>query len=224
MADETTERVIETGPEDADAAVILLHGLGDSGEGLAGLAPHLQLPEGARVRFLFPDAPVRPVTINGGMSMRAWYDIDPSAPDSGDDDIRASAAIAGALVARECERGLAPGRIVLGGFSQGGVIALEAGIAADRRLAGLIALSTYLHDPDHADARVGLANAEAAVFIAHGSGDPMIPIARAAGSRTSLEQLGYRVEWHEYPMGHEVCMPEIRDLSAWLAERLPVTP
>ncbi|MDZ7825058.1 MAG: carboxylesterase [Gammaproteobacteria bacterium] len=164
------------------------------------------------------------MTINGGMAMRAWYDIDPAAPDSGADGIRASAAIADALVTRECERGLDPGRIVLGGFSQGGVIALEAGLAADRRLAGLIALSTYLHDPDQVDARVGLANAEAAIFMAHGRGDPMIPIARAAGSRTRLEQLGYRVEWHEYPMGHEVCMPEIRDLSAWIAERLPVTP
>lgn len=216
------ERLIRVGPADADAAVVLMHGLGADGEDLAGLVPHLKTPAGARWAFLFPEAPTRPVTINGGMHMRAWYDIDPDAGlDSGAADIRASAACAAGIVAAEIERGIAAERIVLGGFSQGGVIALEAGLGADVRLAGIVGLSTYLHDAEHAADRVGLANAEAQLFLAHGRADPMIPITRAAASRTALEGLGYRVSWHEYPMGHEVCLPEIEDLSAWLAARLP---
>jgi phospholipase/carboxylesterase len=216
------ERLIRIGPADADAAVILLHGLGADGDDLAGLVPHLPRPEGARWAFLFPEAPVRPVTLNGGMTMRAWYDIDPAAGlESGADDIRASAACATGVVEQLVADGIDAGRIVLGGFSQGGVIALEAGLAADLRLAGLVGLSTYLHDHEHADARVGLANAEAEIFLAHGRGDPMIPVARAAASRSALEDLGYRVTWNEYPMGHEVCLPEIQDLGAWLAARLP---
>lgn len=219
MSDAT--QVIETGPEDADASIILLHGLGADGADLAGLAPHIEQPDGARWRFLFPDAPQRPVTINGGAVMRAWYDIDPGRGlDSGADDIRASATLAGALIQRELDRGVAARRIVLGGFSQGGVIALEAGLCGEQPLAGIVALSTYLHDAERAAERVTLANAEAPVFMAHGRGDPMIPITRAASARSSLEQLGYRIEWHEYPMGHEVCLPELRDLSSWLAATL----
>lgn len=209
--------VIETGPEDADASIILLHGLGADGADLAGLAPHVQQPEGARWRFLFPDAPQRPVTINGGAVMRAWYDIDPARGlDSGAADIRDSADFAAGLIRREIDRGVDARRIVLGGFSQGGVIALEAGLCGELPLAGIIALSTYLHDAEHAAQRITLANAEARIFMAHGRGDPMIPVTRAASARTALEALGYRVEWHEYPMGHEVCLPELQDLSAWL--------
>lgn len=218
------DEVIESGPEDADASILLLHGLGADGADLTGLVPHLQLPDGARWRFLFPNAPVRPVTINGGARMRAWYDIDPAGGlDSGAADIRASARAAAGLVAREMARGVAPERIVLGGFSQGGVIALEAGLGGEHRLAGIVALSTYLHDAEHADTRVGLVNAGARIFMAHGRGDPMIPITRAAQGRTRLEDLGYRVQWQEYPMGHEVCMPELRDLSTWLADCLDGT-
>lgn len=214
-------RVIEAGPDDADASLILLHGLGADAEDLAGIAQYLQLPEALRLRCVFPDAPVRPVTINGGTPMRAWYDIDPAAgPDSGAADISASASFARGLVDREAARGVAPGRIVVGGFSQGGVIALETFLGHAERLAGAVALSTYLHDGDRAMERVGLANAEGPIFMAHGRGDAMIPIHRAATSRTTLEQLGYDVRWYEYPMGHEVCMDELRDLSAWLTAQL----
>lgn len=214
-------RIVEAGPDDADATLIMLHGLGADAEDLAGIAGYLQLPDDLRLRFVFPDAPVRPVTLNGGVPMRAWYDIDPAAgPDSGADDIAASVAFARALVQRETERGVAPERIVVGGFSQGGVIALETFLGSETRLAGVVALSTYLHDADRAAERVGLANAGGGVFMVHGRGDPMIPIHRAATSRTVLEGLGYDVRWHEYPMGHEVCMDELQDLSAWLTAHL----
>jgi phospholipase/carboxylesterase len=209
--------VIEAGPDDADASILLLHGLGADGADLAGLAPHVHQPDGARWRFLFPSAPMRPVTINGGAVMRAWYDIAPAGGlDSGSDDIRVSAALADRIIEREIERGVDPARIVVGGFSQGGVIALETALAGDRSLAGVIALSTYLHHADRADERVTMANAGAPIFMAHGRGDAMIPIARAAASRSRLEALGYRLTWREYAMGHEVCMEEIRDLGDWL--------
>ena len=215
------QRVLEAGPDDADATLILLHGLGANAEDLAGLAQYLSLPEALRLRVVFPDAPFRDVTINGGMRMRAWYDIDPAQGlDSGREDIAQSVGPARTLIQREMERGVPAGRIVIGGFSQGGVIALETGLGHDESLAGIVALSTYLHDADHAVDRVTLANAEAQVFMAHGRSDAMIPIQRAAASRTELERLGYRLAWHEYPMGHEVCMDELNDLSAWLADRL----
>ncbi|HSG89598.1 MAG TPA: dienelactone hydrolase family protein [Pseudomonadales bacterium] len=209
--------IIEAGPEDADASILLLHGLGADGADLAGLAPHVHQPDGARWRFLFPTAPMRPVTINGGAVMRAWYDIDPARGlDSGSDDIRASADLTRGIIAREIDRGVDPARIVVGGFSQGGVIALETALTDSHRLAGVVALSTYLHDAERADERVTLANAEAPIFMAHGRSDAMIPITRAAASRSRLEALGYRLSWHEYAMGHEVCMDEIRDLGDWL--------
>jgi phospholipase/carboxylesterase len=219
--EDTGQRVLELGPEDADATLILLHGLGADADDLAPVAQYLDLPETLRLRIVLPDAPVRPITVNGGMRMRAWYDISPETGlDSGREEIDASVASAKALVAREAERGVPPARIVVGGFSQGGVIALETGLGHDERLAGIVALSTYLHDPDHVTERVSLVNAEAEIFMAHGRSDPMIPIQRAATSRTLLEQLGYRVRWREYVMGHELCMDELRDLSAWLGERL----
>jgi phospholipase/carboxylesterase len=213
--------VIETGPEDADASILLLHGLGADGHDLEGILPHLQRPAEARWRFVFPHAPKRPVTINGGMTMRAWYDIDPGAGfDSGSADIRASAAQAAALIAREETRGIKPGRIIIGGFSQGGVIALEAGLGYPRRLAGIVGLSTYLHDHARVTERLSLANAEVRVFMAHGLMDPMIPIQRAATGRSTLTDLGYPLTWHEYPMGHEICLEELQALAAWLEQSL----
>lgn len=218
---ESGQRVLEAGPDDADATLILMHGLGADADDLAPVAQYLELPETLRLRVVLPDAPVRPVTVNGGMAMRAWYDIDPEAGlDSGREDIAASVATARTLIEREQERGVPAARIVVGGFSQGGVIALETGLGHDAPLAGIVALSTYLHDADHAVERVSLANAEAAIFMAHGSSDPMIPIQRAAASRTTLEGLGYRVQWREYPMGHELCLDELKELSAWLVQRL----
>ena len=217
---EDGRRILEAGPEDADATLILMHGLGADAEDLAPVAQYLNLPDSVRLRVVLPDAPERPVTINGGMRMRAWYDIDPAAGlDSGRKDIEVSAGLARELIEREEARGIATERIVVGGFSQGGVIALETGLGHGKRLAGIVALSTYLHDAEHVAERVGLANAEAEIFMAHGRGDPMIPIHRAATSRSALDHLGYRVTWQEYPMGHELCIDEINALSAWLAQR-----
>ncbi len=214
-------KCIETGPADADACLLLLHGLGADGHDLEGIVPHLQLPSGARWRFVFPNAPERPVTLNGGMHMRAWYDIDPAAgPNGGSEDIQASAAMITDLIEREIALGIAPERIVLGGFSQGGVIALQAGLAHASRLGGIVALSTYVHDHARLADRVSLASSELPVFMAHGLMDPMIPVQRAATGRSALTELGYQVEWHEYPMGHEICAEELRDLSRWLARRL----
>lgn len=213
---------IEVGPEDADASILLLHGLGADGHDLEGIVPHLKLPAGARWRFIFPNAPIRPVTLNGGMRMRAWYDIDPAAgPSSGSEDIAASAAATAGLIAREAERGVATKRIVVGGFSQGGVIALETGLAYPQRLAGIVALSTYLNDHSHVTERLGLANAELPIFMAHGLMDQMIPVQRAAIGKSTLADLGYQVTWHEYPMDHSICMEELEALSRWLTTQLP---
>lgn len=201
----------------AAGAVIWMHGLGADATDFEPIVPMLEI--GAPVRFVFPNAPVRPVTINGGMAMRAWYDIDPGAPLAGTDDIRASAAAVEALLEREVERGIPEDRIVLAGFSQGGVIALHLGLRHPRRLAGILALSTYLHDHEHVGDDASLASVDAPIFMAHGRMDPMIPITRAITSRETLTSLGYTVEWHEYPMGHQVCPEEIADIGAWLGRR-----
>lgn len=218
---EELPELIETGPEDADASILLLHGLGADGHDLEGILPHLRRPDESRWRFVFPHAPTRSVTINGGMHMRAWYDIDPDAGlDSGREDINASAALAAALIAREEARGVESERVIIGGFSQGGVIALETGLSYPRRLGGIVGLSTYLHDHARITERLSLANAELPLFMAHGLMDPMIPIQRAATGRSTLTDLGYPLTWHEYPMGHEICLEELQALSAWLAQRL----
>ena len=218
--DNPDRRILErtVGDGTPDASLVLLHGLGADAMDLAGVADHLPLPEGRCLRIVLPDAPVRPVTVNGGMAMRAWYDIDPAGGlDSGREDIEASVAELCTLVQRERDAGNE--RIFVGGFSQGGVIALETLLTTELPLAGAVALSTYLHDAEHAEARVAFTNAGAPVFLAHGLGDPMIPIQRAAQSRTKLEALGYDVSWQEYPMGHEVCLPELEALAGWLGAR-----
>lgn len=194
--------------------VIWLHGLGADASDFEPIVPMLELT--APIRFVFPNAPERPVTINAGMEMRAWYDIDPAAPSSGSADIRESAAQIQRLVEREEERGVAAGRIVLAGFSQGGVIALHLGLRYPAPLAGIMALSTYVHDPDNLAGEVSLASAEVPLFMAHGTADPMIPIARAVASRQALEALNYQIEWHDYAMGHQVCPQEIADIGRWL--------
>lgn len=205
-----------------DAAVIWMHGLGADGNDFVPIVPELRLPEQPGIRFLFPHAPERPVTINGGMSMRAWYDIDPAAgPASADADIAASAEAVQALIEGQTAAGIEPGRIVLAGFSQGGVMALHCGLRAEARLAGIMALSTYLHDAERVTDAITLAAAETPVFMAHGVMDPMIPIARGITARERLLELGFPVEWHEYPMGHAVCPQEIGDIAAWLRRVLP---
>ncbi|MEM6709759.1 MAG: alpha/beta hydrolase [Pseudomonadota bacterium] len=209
---------LEAGPgETPVGTVIWMHGLGADATDFVPIIDMLELT--ARLRFVFPNAPVRPVTINGGMAMRAWYDIDPSQPLSGDGDIRESATQIAALVAREDTRGIAADAVVLAGFSQGGVIALHLGLRHTATLRGILALSTYLHDPEGLSGELSLDNAETPIFLAHGVQDPMIPLTRAVTSREALTQLNYAVDWHDYPMGHEVCHPEIQDISAWLNAR-----
>ena len=214
------ERIeLDTGSE-PDTAVIWLHGLGADGHDFEPIVPELQLPTNTSVRFVFPHAPIRPVTINGGAKMRAWYDIDPRAPLAGEADIRASAAAIEEIIGEQLDRGIKTRRIVLAGFSQGGVIALHLGLRYREPLAGIMALSTYLHDPEHLIDGISLDNAGIPIFMAHGLMDPMIPITRAITSREALRALDYPVEWHEYAMGHSVCLEEINDIGRWLATRI----
>ncbi|MEZ5558897.1 MAG: carboxylesterase [Pseudomonadales bacterium] len=206
---------IEIEPQAAAAGtVIWLHGLGADATDFEPIVPLLGLQQ--PLRFVFPNAPVRPVTINGGMEMRAWYDIDPGAPLASTADIRRSAAQIESLVRREQARGIASKHITLAGFSQGGVIALHLGLRFEARLAGIMALSTYVHDHEHLTEEVSFASIDVPIFMAHGLMDPMIPITRAVTSREALRALNYQVEWHEYGMGHQVCPEEIRDIGAWL--------
>ena len=202
---------------DAAGTVIWLHGLGADGHDFEPVAAMLDLTNA--VRFVFPHAPKRAVAINGGMEMRAWYDIDPRAPLAGTEDIRASAAQVAELVQAEEARGMARSRIVLAGFSQGGVIALHLGLRSPERFAGIMALSTYVHDHEHIGEEVSFASIDVPILMAHGQMDPMVPIARAVTSRESLTNLGYDVDWRVYGMGHQVCPEEIADISAWLDAR-----
>lgn len=201
------------------ASVIWLHGLGADATDFEPMVPMLDIQ--ASVRFIFPNAPIRPVTINGGMEMHAWYDIDPGAPLAGGEDIKNSVAAIRSIVAEEIAAGIPSERIALAGFSQGGVIALELGLSHNQPLAGIMALSTYLHDHEQITERIGLANVETPIFMAHGLSDPVIPITRAITSREALIGLNYRVEWHEYAMGHQVCPQEITHISQWLASIYP---
>jgi phospholipase/carboxylesterase len=206
---------LEIGPEgEVAGTVIWMHGLGADATDFEPIVPMLELRQ--PVRFVFPNAPIRAVTINSGMKMRAWYDIDPRSPLSGDAEIRTSAAGIERLLERENQRGVPPGRVVLAGFSQGGVIALHLGLRHPAGVAGIMALSTYLHDPEHVADEVSFASVDVPIFMAHGLMDPMIPITRAVASRETLAGLGYQVEWREYAMGHQVCPQEINDIAQWL--------
>ncbi len=192
-----------------------MHGLGADGHDFEPIVAELELPRALAVRFVFPHAPMRSVTINRGHVMRAWYDV---AGDGSEDGagIRASQARIEALIAREKARGLPAGRIVLAGFSQGGAMALQTGLRHPERLAGIVALSCYLPLAATLAAEASPAGRGAAIFMAHGTEDPLIPVARARGSRDKLTELGYRVTWHEYPIPHAVCGDEVDHLSAWL--------
>ncbi len=207
---------IATG-ESPELAILWLHGLGADGHDFEPIVPELGLR--FPVRFVFPHAPVRPVTINGGMPMRAWYDILGFEPGAQEDaaGIRASAMAVTALVDREIERGMTSERIVLAGFSQGGAIALHTALREPRPLAGVLALSTYLPLASTLPAERHAANARVPIFMAHGTADPVLPLALAESSRRALEALGYAVEWHVYPMAHSVCLEEVGAIGAWLA-------
>jgi phospholipase/carboxylesterase len=204
------------------ASILVLHGLGADGNDFVPIARELDLSAIGPVRFVFPHAPVRPVTVNGGMKMRAWYDI--YGPDlvrrEDEAGLRASVADVQALLDRETERGIPPGRTVLMGFSQGCAMALLAGLRAPQRLAGIAGLSGYLPLAATTAAERNAANHGVPVFMAHGQFDPIVVPARGMASRDALLALGYAVEWHDYPMAHSVCMEEIEDLNAWLLKVL----
>ena len=215
MSAETLETIeIETAP-DPRASIIWMHGLGADGNDFAPLADEIDLPIG--VRYIFPHAPMMPVSINGGYVMRAWYDITDAAIRREDESgVRASQRLVEDLLAREKSRGIGASRMVLAGFSQGGAIALQAGLRHGERLAGIMALSTYVPLADQLATESHPANRGVPIFMAHGTADPMIAFARAQASRDLLLQQGYAVEWHEYRMQHAVCPQEIADIGAWL--------
>jgi phospholipase/carboxylesterase len=198
-------------------AVIWLHGLGADGHDFEPIVPELDLP--VTVRFVFPHAPVRRVTINQGMPMRAWYDIVSLDRSSVEDEngIRDSQQAVHALIDAEVRRGTPARRIFLAGFSQGGAVALYTALRYPERLCGVIALSTYLPLRAAAESERSAVNADLPIFMAHGSADAVIPEALAADSRRWLEAMGYTVEWHRYAMAHNVCIDEISDLGAWMA-------
>jgi phospholipase/carboxylesterase len=216
---ETVER--ETGPSPA-WSVVWLHGLGADGNDFVPILPELVRRDWPAIRFVFPHAPTRPVTINGGMRMRAWYDIVEADLRNRADlqGVRESVAQVEALVARETGRGIPAARIVLAGFSQGGAVALAAGLACSEPLAGLVALSSYLPGLGGPDAPQPAPAARAQpLFMAHGTFDPVVPVFAGQASAQALQADGMRVEWHVYPMAHQVCAEEIRDLGDWLSAR-----
>ena len=204
----------------AGAAVIWLHGLGADGHDFVPIVEELGLPPDLAVRFVFPHAPVRPVAINNGMRMRAWYDIAPDMRRQDEAGIRESARIVEGLLAREIAAGVPSARIVLAGFSQGGAIALHIGVRYGQPLAGLLALSTYLPLPELYAKEAVAARKDTPILMCHGTHDPMLPLQLGAWSRDVMQEGGYSVDWREYPMQHNVCAEEIADIGAWLRERL----
>jgi phospholipase/carboxylesterase len=213
--------VIETGPNPR-TTLIVLHGLGADGHDFVPICGELDLSAIGPVRYVFPHAPERPVTINGGYVMRAWYDILGADLVKREDEagLRESQQQIAALIDRERERGVAAERIVVMGFSQGCAMALMTALRYPQRLAGAVGLSGYVPLAAMTGAERATPNADLPIFMAHGSADPVVPMARGAASRDLLRQLGHEVQWHDYPMPHSVCAEEIEDLNAWLLKRL----
>jgi len=212
---------VETAPNPT-ASVIILHGLGADGNDFVPFAQQLDLRSVGPVRFIFPHSPTRPVTINGGYVMPAWYDILGTDIARREDEagLRASRVLVDAVIANERARGIAASRIVLGGFSQGCAMTLMAGLRHPERLAGLLGMSGYLPLADVTAAERSAANADVPIFLAHGRVDPVIALARATASRDALVALGYPVEWHDYAMPHSVCPQEVADINRWLPKVL----
>jgi phospholipase/carboxylesterase len=206
----------------ATAAVIWLHGLGADGHDFVPIVPELELPGSLSVRFVFPHAPVRAVTINNGMRMRAWYDILALSDAARQDEagIRESAATLDDYIGRERERGIAARCIVVAGFSQGGAVALHSALRYPERLGGVMALSTYLPLPDRLAEEAAAANRDLPILMCHGTADPVLPVQMGELSRDWLHAAGYPVEWKAYPMQHQVSLAEIADISTWLGKRL----
>lgn len=203
------------------AAVIWMHGLGADGNDFVPIVNEIDLSGAPGIRFIFPHAPTRPVTINNGYVMRAWYDIsfgdlEGNTRKADEKGVRESQAQIGQLIARENSRGIAASKIVLAGFSQGGAIALHTGLRYPEKLAGVMALSTYLPLAESFAKEATPVNAKTPVFMAHGTQDPVVPYAMGRGSRDLLQQAGYALEWREYPMQHSVCLEEVADIGRWL--------
>ncbi len=206
-----------------DAAVVWLHGLGDSGDGFAPIVPELRLPKSSGIRFLFPHAPVRPITINGGMQMRGWYDIktwdlNDRADETG---VRESATAVKALLDKLIEQGIPANRILLAGFSQGGVIALHLLPRLPYKLAGVMALSTYMAVPGKLKEEMTGANKSTAVLVNHGTHDEVVPYSAGQAAFNALKFAGFTVNWAEYRMGHSVCPQQIADISRFIQQQLP---
>jgi phospholipase/carboxylesterase len=207
---------------DPKFAVIWLHGLGADGRDFEPIVPELVDKSWPAIRFVFPNAPVRPITINGGMPMRAWYDISGMEIAQKQDEagIRDSVRLLNELIEQEVARGIASENIFLVGFSQGGAIALAGGVRCKHKLRGIIALSTYLPIAEKTDAEASAANRDTPIFMAHGMLDPTVSHALGEMSREYLKQRHYKIDWHAYPMAHQVCAEEIVDLKRWLGSRL----
>ncbi len=214
---QTSEDLEVTTGENPTGSVIWLHGLGADGHDFEPIVPQLRLPADLSLRFVFPHAPIQPVTINGGMAMRSWYDI--LSFDSSDRADRAglleSSARLDGLIDGEIERGIAAEKIVIAGFSQGGAVAIHTALHGKHRLAGLMALSTYMALPD--DAADATSRRDLPIFMAHGSFDPVLQLAWGRDSADKMIEAGYSVDWHEYPMAHAVCPQEIVAIGEWLS-------
>lgn len=199
-------------------SIIWLHGLGADGHDFEGIVGELELTLADHIRFVLPHAPVRPVTVNGGMAMRAWYDIVDLSLEQQPDipAIKESALDLHALIEQEKSLGIATGNILLAGFSQGGVIALQAGLTYPEKLAGILALSTYLPTIGHLSAERSPANSGTAIFMGHGILDSVVPVEIAKAAYDGLQSLGYNVSWHDYVMEHSVCIEEIQHISGFI--------
>lgn len=207
-----------------DSAVIWLHGLGADGNDFKAIVPSLNLAASAAIRFIFPHAPIRPVTINGGMPMRAWYDILEMSLERKVDmaNIDESVIQINQLIEQQIAMGVPSERIVLAGFSQGGVIAYQAGLLGKHKLAGVMALSTYLADADMIPAASDSINGDSAVLIHHGTQDPVVPYELAVRAHSVLEEKGYQLEKASYPMPHSVCPEQVVDIARWLQQVLEI--
>ncbi|MEZ5462650.1 alpha/beta hydrolase [Dokdonella sp.] len=203
-------------------AVIWLHGLGADGNDFVSMVPEIVAADWPTARFVFPHAPRRPITVNGGMTMRAWYDITGMEIAQRQDEtgIRQSITQVEALIAREVERGIPAAKIILAGFSQGAAMSISTGLRHAERLAGVIALSGYLPLERQLETERSAANADVPIFMGHGSLDPVVPQTLGMLSRDFLRSLGYSVDWHSYAMAHQVCMEEIADLRNWISARV----
>ena len=214
---------VEINPSTApDACVIWLHGLGDSGHGFAPIVPELKLPDSMAVKFLFPHASERPITINGGMRMRAWYDIKSLDFESRADleGVKESAEQVEQLIKAQIESGIKAERIVLAGFSQGGVIALHLAPRFSQKLAGVMALSTYMCEPALLSSEELDVNRETPIMMAHGEQDEVVPVFMGNAAFKTLNECGFKATWQTYTMQHNVCMQELNDISAWLQKLL----